>query len=83
MNNPSSRSESIAQQVGGKIKEIAGKVIGNKDMENQGKAKQLEGKARDEATKAVETATGKVEQAVEGVKDRAGAAVDKVDKKDH
>jgi uncharacterized protein YjbJ (UPF0337 family) len=84
MNNLSSRTENIAHQVSGKIKEIAGKVMGNKDMEAQGKASQLEGKVRDDATQAAQAPTGKVKEAAHAaeaptgkVKEAAGEALGK------
>jgi uncharacterized protein YjbJ (UPF0337 family) len=46
MSNESNKSEGVAQQVGGKIKHGIGKLIGNEQMEAEGKAKELEGEAR-------------------------------------
>jgi uncharacterized protein YjbJ (UPF0337 family) len=49
-----------AQTVKGKIEEVAGKVIGDKDLELRGKADQLGGAVRD----AVGTARDTVKDAV-------------------
>jgi uncharacterized protein YjbJ (UPF0337 family) len=49
-----------AQTVKGKIEEVAGKVIGDKDLELRGKADQLGGAVRD----AVGTARSTVKDAV-------------------
>jgi len=62
--------------VGGKIKQGVGKLIGNEQMEAEGKAKALEGKAREEAAKAAERTKGKVEEVVGAVKNRVGAVID-------
>ncbi|MEU2117530.1 CsbD family protein [Streptomyces sp. NPDC016459] len=42
----------------GKIKEAAGKAMGNKRMESEGKTDQMKGKARDAADTARERAEG-------------------------
>src|SRR5580698_4862870 len=76
MSNESNKGEGMAQQVGGKIKQVVGKVIGNEQMETEGKAKEVEGKARVEAAKAAERTKGKVEEAVGTVKNRVGAVID-------
>ena len=40
------RVEGLAKQAGGKIKEAAGKVLGDKKMEGEGKAEKAEGKVQ-------------------------------------
>ncbi|MGA9599061.1 MAG: CsbD family protein [Methylocystis sp.] len=49
-----------AQKIKGKIEEVAGKVIGDKELELRGKADQLGGAVRE----AVGTARGTVKEAV-------------------
>ena len=49
-----------AQKLKGKIEEVAGKVVGDKDLELRGKADQLGGAVRE----AVGTARGTVKEAV-------------------
>ena len=40
-----------AEELGGKIKKTVGAVIGNEQMEAEGKLKELEGEARQKANK--------------------------------
>jgi uncharacterized protein YjbJ (UPF0337 family) len=76
MGNAANRGEGIAEQVGGKIKQGVGKVIGNEQMEAEGKAKELKGEAREEAAKGAERTKGKVEEVKGAVKNRVGAVID-------
>ena len=52
------RVEGAARNIGGKIKEAAGKLTGNKKMEFEGKADQVAGK--------VQNAVGGVKDALKG-----------------
>ena len=76
MGNVSNRGEGVAEQVGGKIKQGIGKVIGNEQMEAEGKAKELKGEAREESAKAGERTKGKVEEVTGAIKNRVGAVID-------
>jgi uncharacterized protein YjbJ (UPF0337 family) len=76
MSNASKRGEGAAEELGGKIKGAIGKVIGNEQMQAEGKAKELEGKAKQEAAKAGERVKGAVEEAVGAAKNRVGALID-------
>ncbi|MDB4998118.1 MAG: csbD [Myxococcaceae bacterium] len=76
MSNASERGEGTAEKLGGQIKKVAGKVIGNEQMEAEGKAKELKGEARVETAKAGERVKGKVEEVVGAVKNRVGAVID-------
>ncbi len=76
MSNQSEKGQGVAEQIGGKIKQGVGKVIGNEQMEAEGHAKELEGKSREEAAKAAERVKGKVEEVVGAVKNRVGAVID-------
>jgi uncharacterized protein YjbJ (UPF0337 family) len=75
MSNASKRSEGAAEETGGKIKEVVGKVIGSERMEAEGRARKLEGAAKKESAKAAERATGKAQEAVGAIKNRVGALV--------
>lgn len=76
MSNASERSEGSAEALGGKIKKVAGQVIGNEQMEAEGRAKELKGEARKESAKAGERAQGKAEEVAGAVKNRIGAVID-------
>jgi len=76
MSNASSRAKGAVEELGGKIKGTVGKVIGNEQMEAEGKAKELKGQARQEVAKAGERATGAIEEVVGAVKNRVGAVID-------
>ena len=52
-----------AQTVEGKIEEVAGKVIGDKDLELRGKADQLGGAVRDAVVAARDTVKDAVKEA--------------------
>lgn len=75
MSNASTRSEGAAEELGGKVKETVGKLVGSERMEAEGRARKLEGQAKQEAAKAAERAQGKTEKAVGGLKNRVGALV--------
>ena len=62
MGNAANRGEGAAEELGGKIKKTVGKVIGNEQMEAEGKAKELKGEAKQEAAKAGERTKGEVEE---------------------
>jgi uncharacterized protein YjbJ (UPF0337 family) len=70
------RGEGAAEELGGKIKAGVGKVIGNEQMELEGRAKQAKGVAKQEAAKGSERLKGKVEEGVGRVKNAAGAILD-------
>ena len=76
MSNASKRSEGAAEKLGGKIKRTIGKVLGNEQMEAEGRAKELKGQAREETAKAAERTKGKVEEVAGAVKNRVGAVID-------
>jgi len=76
MSNASKRSEGTAEKLGGKLKHAVGAVIGNEQMEAEGRAKELKGAAKEEAAKAAERTKGKVEEVAGAVKNRVGAVID-------
>jgi uncharacterized protein YjbJ (UPF0337 family) len=76
MSTESNKAQGHVEELGGKIAAGFGKLIGNKEMQAEGEAKELEGKARVQAAKAAERTKGKVEEAVGAVKNRVGAVID-------
>ena len=68
----SKRNEGIGEEIGGKIKAGVGKLVGNEEMQAEGKAHELHGKAKQEAAKAAERTKGKVQEAA-GASDRAAS----------
>lgn len=75
MSNASKRGEGAAQELGGKVKEAIGKVVGSEQLEAEGKARRLEGQAKQEAAKAAERRTGKAQEIKGAIKNRVGAAI--------
>jgi len=67
------RVKAGGEQLEGKVKEGAGKLLGDKEMEYEGKAKKAEGQAHDEAAKTGARAEGALNQAKGWVKEQAGA----------
>ena len=49
MSNEMKRGEGAAEELGGKIKKVAGQVLGNEQMEAEGRAKELKGEAKQKA----------------------------------
>ena len=43
------RGEGAAEELGGTIKKVAGKVLGNEQMAAEGKAKEIKGEAKQKA----------------------------------
>ena len=76
MSNASKRGEGIAEEIGGKLRGAIGRMLGNQQMQAEGKARELEGKAKQESAKAAERTKGKVEEIVGAVKNRVGAVID-------
>ena len=70
------RNEGKGEEIGGKIKAGVGKLIGNEQMEAEGRAHELKGKAKQEAAKSAERTKGKVQEAAGAVKNRVGAVLD-------
>jgi uncharacterized protein YjbJ (UPF0337 family) len=76
MSNASKRSEGAAEKLGGKLKGAVGKLLGNEQMEAEGRAKQVKGATKEEAAKAAERSKGKREEVAGAVKNRVGAVID-------
>lgn len=72
-----------ADQAGGTLKETAGKVTDDKDLEAEGKVQRAEGKVKetlDEAGDKVRDAAGDVKAGAEALVDRAKKALKHDDK---
>ena len=76
MSNMSKRNEGIGEEIGGKIKAGVGKLVGNEEMQAEGKAHELHGKAKQEAAKTAERTKGKVQEAAGAAKGAVGSALD-------
>jgi len=76
MSAESKRSEGVAQEIGGKVKRAVGTLIGNEQMEAEGRAKELEGEARQEEAKAEGRVQGKIEEVTGAIKNRVGQVID-------
>jgi uncharacterized protein YjbJ (UPF0337 family) len=76
MSNTSKRIEGAAEELGGKIKGAVGHLIGNEQMEAEGKATELKGEAKQEAAKAGERVKGGLEEAGGAVKKNVGKLID-------
>lgn len=76
MSNASKRAEGAAEELGGHVKRVAGKVTGSKELEARGNAKIVEGEAKQAAAKAAERTKGSAEKALGAVKSRVGAVLD-------
>ncbi len=76
MNNPSRRGEGAAEKLGGKVKGAVGKLIGNEQMQAEGKVKEIKGAAKEQSAKSAERTKGKVEEFSGAIKNRVGALID-------
>jgi len=76
MSNASRRSEGVAEKLGGKVKGAVGKLIGNEQMQAEGKVKEVKGQAKEQAAKSAERTKGKVEEFSGAIKNRVGAVID-------
>jgi uncharacterized protein YjbJ (UPF0337 family) len=76
MSNASKRSEGAAEKLGGKVKGTVGKLIGNEQMEAEGKVKEVKGTAKEETAKSAERGKGKLEEVAGAIKNRVGHAID-------
>lgn len=67
------------EQVKGQTKEAVGSLVGNKDLESEGKADRQAGEAKEKLGHAKD----KVEEVVENVEHKAGDVIDKVKDASH
>ncbi len=66
MRNATKRAEGAAEELGGKLKSAAGKLIKNRSMQASGKAKELEGKVKQQVAKVSARAKTAAERAGDG-----------------
>ncbi|WP_437938600.1 CsbD family protein [Sorangium sp. So ce341] len=76
MSNESDRNEGAAEEMGGKLKKGLGKLLGDEQLEAEGRAKELKGRVQQEDAKADERARGALEEAAGAIKNRIGKLVD-------
>lgn len=72
MSNESNKGEGAARELGGKIKKGVGALIGDEQMEAEGRAKELQGAAQKESAKAAERGKGELEEIGGAIKNRVG-----------
>lgn len=70
------RSEGKFQEIGGVIKKKVGHLLGDEQMELEGRAKEAGGKARQAAADTKDHVKGVIEEAVGTVENRVGHLVD-------
>lgn len=70
------RAEGLAKEVGGKIQNTVGKLVGSEQMEAQGRATELEGEKKQEQVKTTERLKGKAEEALGAIKKKVGDVID-------
>jgi uncharacterized protein YjbJ (UPF0337 family) len=70
------RAGGFMEEVGGTIKENMGQLIGNEQMELEGRAKVLEGQAHQEAAKTKARIQGAAEELTGDAKGRVGRILD-------
>jgi len=75
MSNFTKRTEGVAEEAGGRLKEVFGKVMGSERLEAEGRALKLQGKAKQEAAKAAERVAGKIQETVGAIKNRVGESI--------
>jgi uncharacterized protein YjbJ (UPF0337 family) len=73
MSNASKRGEGAVEELGGKIKQTVGAILGNDKMEAEGHAKKVQGHGKQEAAKASERVKGKVEEIKAEARQKANA----------
>ena len=76
MGNNNERIKGAAEEAMGNVKQGVGNLIGNEQMQAEGKAKELKGEAREETAKASERTKGAVEEVTGAIKNRVGAVID-------
>ena len=76
MKNVSKRTKGAAEKLGGKIKKGVGRLIGNEQMQAEGRAEEIKGQVRTASAKATERGKGKVEEVTGAVKKNVGRVID-------
>jgi len=76
MGTHSKRVEGAAEELGGKLKGKFGKLIGNEQMQVEGKLTELKGMAKQAAAKGADRALGGIERMIGVVRTRVGRLID-------
>lgn len=75
MGTVAERGKGMAEQVGGKIEQGVGKVVGSEKMQAEGKTTELKGEAREEAAKAAARTKATAEEAGGAIEKGIGTVV--------
>jgi uncharacterized protein YjbJ (UPF0337 family) len=75
MSNQSDRAAGAVNEAGGAIKKGVGKLIGNEQMEAEGRATELKGEAQQGAAKSAERVKGSLEEAGGAIKKGVGKLI--------
>ncbi|MBN9161307.1 MAG: general stress protein CsbD [Myxococcales bacterium 68-20] len=75
MGTVAERGKGMAEQVGGKIEQGVGKVVGSDKMQAEGKTAELKGEAREEAAKAAERTKATAQEAGGAIEKGVGTIV--------
>lgn len=70
------RVEGKVQEIAGSLKKGVGRLIGNEQMEAEGKVKEMRGQAHQEKAKAGQRVKGAVEELTGSAKKHIGQAID-------
>ena len=76
MSTTSKRGEGAAEELGDKLKKGLGKLLGDEQMEAEGRAKEIAGETKQEEAKTEERLKGEVEGAVGALKNRVSHQID-------
>jgi uncharacterized protein YjbJ (UPF0337 family) len=75
MSNQSERSVGTAEKLGGRLKKRLGRLLYDRRIEAEGRAKELTGRARVASARSRERARGAAEQLVGAAKNRVGRVI--------
>ena len=74
--NATRRSQGVLEEIGGKIKQGVGKLLGNDRMQAEGRVMKRKGQVRQATAKAGERSKGTVEEVAGSVKNLIGQVID-------
>lgn len=75
MGSKAARAKGAVEEVVGKVKKTAGRIVGSERIESEGRAKELAGKGRQQTAKAAERAKGAIQQAGGTIKKKLGKVI--------
>jgi uncharacterized protein YjbJ (UPF0337 family) len=76
MGNKAKRARGVVEEIAGKLKKTAGRIVGSERVEVEGRAVELGGKSRQDAAKASERTKGAIQQVGGTVKKKLGQLID-------